>query len=82
MICPLNTDLEYYSNLKAAGKLAANTIIMLKELLNSERNTLKLDKIAGEYIQDNLGKCTFLNYNGFPRNICISRNNELVHRSS
>ena len=79
MICPLNTDLEYYNNLKAAGKLAANTIIMLKELLNSERNTLKLDKIAGEYIQDNQGKCTFLNYNGFPRNICISRNNELVH---
>lgn len=78
-ICPLNIDLEYYNNLKIAGKIAANTIIMLKESLNKERNTLKLDKLAGEYIKDNNAECTFLNYKGFPRNICISRNNELVH---
>lgn len=79
MISELNTDEGYYLDLKAAGKLAAETIIMLKGLLENERNLKKLDKLAGEYIMDNNGVCTFLNYKGFPRNICISRNEELVH---
>ncbi len=41
--------------------------------------TLKLDKLAKEFILDNGGVPGFLNYNGFPNTLCISVNDVVVH---
>jgi len=41
--------------------------------------TLKLDKIAEEFIRDNGAKPAFLGYNGFPNTLCISTNDVVVH---
>jgi methionyl aminopeptidase len=41
--------------------------------------TKDLDKIAAEFIGDNGGVSSFLNYNGFPASTCISVNEVVVH---
>jgi methionyl aminopeptidase len=41
--------------------------------------TKALDKIAFEYIKDNVAQPSFLNYNGFPSSLCISVNDVVVH---
>jgi len=41
--------------------------------------TIALDKIAREYILDNGGIPSFLNYHGFPNTLCISVNDVVVH---
>jgi methionyl aminopeptidase len=41
--------------------------------------TLSLDKIAETYILDNGGQPAFKGYNGFPKTLCTSVNEEVVH---
>lgn len=41
--------------------------------------TEQLDRIAAETIKKNGAIPTFFNYKGFPSNICISVNDELIH---
>jgi len=41
--------------------------------------TLELDNIASRIIKARGGRPSFLNYNGFPKSICTSINEELVH---
>lgn len=41
--------------------------------------TLKLDKIAEEFIRDNGGKPSFKGYQGFPGTLCVSPNEQVVH---
>ncbi|GMO13467.1 MAG: type I methionyl aminopeptidase [Mycoplasmoidaceae bacterium] len=42
-------------------------------------STNELDEIAGNEIANHGAIPTFLNYNNFPKNICISINEELIH---
>lgn len=42
-------------------------------------STMQLNKIAEEFIRDNKGVPTFLNFNGFPYATCISVNDAVVH---
>ncbi|TAF43568.1 MAG: type I methionyl aminopeptidase [Sphingobacteriales bacterium] len=42
-------------------------------------STLLLDKIAKEYILDNGGVPSFLDFNGFPYTLCVSINDQVVH---
>jgi len=39
----------------------------------------ELDKIAGDVIRENNAAPSFLGYGGFPKNICISVNDEILH---
>lgn len=41
--------------------------------------TITLDKIAEEFIRDNGGSPSFKGYNNFPKSLCISINDEVVH---
>lgn len=42
-------------------------------------STSKLDKLAHDFIRDNQGVPSFLNYRGFPSTLCISVNETVVH---
>lgn len=42
-------------------------------------NTNKLNKVAEEFIRDNGGIPSFLNFNGFPYTLCVSLNDQVVH---
>ncbi|HIP93225.1 MAG TPA: type I methionyl aminopeptidase [Desulfurobacteriaceae bacterium] len=64
---------------KEAGKVVA---IVLGEVVNSLKEgitTYELDKIAKETCEKLGAKCAFYGYRGFPGNICVSINNEIIH---
>ncbi len=74
-------DKEFLNNQRIAGRVAAQTLLLLEKLVKEKttKSLLELDKIAGEFIINNGCEITFLNYKGFPNNICISVNKQLVH---
>ena len=61
---------------------AQKTAGILDEICRAVRpgiSTLELDCLAGKLVKDCGGESAFLNYHGFPANICISVNDEVVH---
>src|SRR3972149_5404782 len=65
--------------IKSNGKLVAQTIELLSQNLKPGIKTKDLDKIAGEFIKRNQAKPASLGYQGYPANICISIDDEIVH---
>ncbi|KPL20257.1 MAG: methionine aminopeptidase [Bacteroides sp. SM1_62] len=65
--------------LRASNLLVSRTLAEVGKAIKPGVNTLKLDKIAEEYLRDHGGIPGFLGYNGFPATLCTSRNDEVVH---
>lgn len=65
--------------MRAAGKIVAETLEKLKEVIEPGITTKELDRIAERFIRDNKGIPAFLGYNGYPASICASVNEEVVH---
>jgi methionyl aminopeptidase len=65
--------------MRESNLLVSKTHAMLAEYIEPGVNTLKLDKLAEEFIRDNGGVPGFLNYSGFPNSLCISINDVVVH---
>lgn len=63
----------------AAGALVAKTIAQVGELLAPGVTTGELDDAAGAFIREHDGTPTSEGYNGYPRAICISPNEVVVH---
>jgi methionyl aminopeptidase len=62
-----------------AGALVAETIAHVGERIEPGITTLELDHIAEKYIRDNGGIPTSMGYKQYPRAICISLNDVVVH---
>lgn len=65
--------------LRLSNNLVSRTHAEIAKLIKPGVETIKLDKIAEEFIRDNGGVPGFLNYNGFPYALCISVNEQVVH---
>ncbi|HSC53416.1 MAG TPA: type I methionyl aminopeptidase [Phnomibacter sp.] len=65
--------------MRHSNLLVGDTIAHLASLLKPGITTQQLDVIAGEMIRSNGGIPSFLNYNGYPFNTCISVNDAVVH---
>ncbi|PCH71563.1 MAG: type I methionyl aminopeptidase [Bacteroidales bacterium] len=65
--------------LSMSNLLVAKTLGVISKEIASGVSTLKLDRIAEEYIRDNGGKPGFLDYDGFPNTLCVSINSQVVH---
>ena len=65
--------------IKESGHLNYLTHELLKANLKPGITTNELDKIAYDFITANGGYPSCLNYEGFPKSICISINDEVVH---
>lgn len=65
--------------LRLSNNLVSRTHAEIAKLIKSGVETIKLDKMAEEFIRDNGGIPGFLNYNGFPYSLCISVNEQVVH---
>jgi methionyl aminopeptidase len=63
----------------AAGALVAETIAHVGTLLTPGVTTAMLDDAAGSFIRERGGIPTSEGYNGYPRAICISPNEVVVH---
>jgi methionyl aminopeptidase len=65
--------------MKAAGKIVAETHKLVKEEAKPGVSTLKLDKLAEDFIRSRGAVPAFLNYRGYPATLCISIDEEVVH---
>lgn len=65
--------------MRTAGKIVAETLEKLKEVISPGITTRELDIIAEEYIVKCGAVPSFKGYNGFPASICASINEQVVH---
>jgi len=61
------------------GGIIALTLNYLKEKIKPGIKTIELDRWVGEFIKKKNALPAFKGYRGFPGNICISINEEVVH---
>ena len=65
--------------MRESATLLAQTHGEVARMIKPGVKTQLLDKRAEEFIRDNQGIPSFLNYNGFPASLCISVNETVVH---
>ncbi len=65
--------------MRAACRITGDTLKLLEKHIRPGITTEQLDKIAREYIKSQNAKPSFLHYNGFPKSICASPNDVVVH---
>lgn len=61
------------------GKIVASTLNFLKDKIKPGVKTIELDYWAEEFIKGKDALPAFKGYRGFPGNICVSINEEVVH---
>lgn len=66
-------------NMRKAGKVVADTLELMREVVKPGIMTHELDRIAEQFIIKCGAIPAFKGYNGFPANICTSINSEVVH---
>ncbi len=70
---------EEIRKMREAGRIVAGVLDLMKESIRVGVNTRLLDDIADEYIRNRGGIPSFLGYQGFPKSICTSINEVVVH---
>ena len=65
--------------MKQAGNIVALVHAAMKEAVKEGVTTKELDELAYKIIKEHRADPTFLGYHGFPRTICASVNEQVVH---
>lgn len=65
--------------LRISNQIVAKTLAELAKIIEPGVSTAKLDRIAEEFIRDNQAVPGFLGYSGYPKSICTSVNEQVVH---
>jgi len=65
--------------MRKAGTILRDVLNLLCDSAKVGVSTKELDTIARDYIRKHGGVPSFLNYDGFPANICTSLDDEIVH---
>jgi methionyl aminopeptidase len=65
--------------MRQSALLVSKTLTEVAKILKPGITTLSVDKMIGEFIRDHHAIPSFLNYNGYPFNSCISVNDVVVH---
>lgn len=65
--------------MREAGRIVALALEQVRVSVKPEITTAGLDRIAEEVIKQNGARPLFKGYGGFPANICVSINEEVVH---
>ncbi len=72
------TDLEIHK-MREAGRAAARTLGLIEKYVRPGITTLSLDNAVGEILASLGAESAFLGYRGFPRQCCISINEQVLH---
>ena len=75
----MNNYSEKFEKMRAAGKLASQTLDMLTDVIKPGISTEKIDKFGYEFIKDNGGHSAPLYYRGFKKSLCTSLNHVVCH---
>jgi methionyl aminopeptidase len=70
---------EEIGKMREAGRIVAGVLDMLEKHIKAGVRTEVLDSLADEYIRERKGIPSFLGYRGFPKSICTSINEVVVH---
>ncbi len=65
--------------MREAGRIAATALKRMGELVRPGVTTLELDQEAERVIRERGATCEFNGYHGFPKNVCSSVNEQVVH---
>ena len=65
--------------LRASNQIVAKALAEVAKIIAPGVTTAQLDKAADEFIRDNGAVPGFLGYNDFPKSICTSVNEQVVH---
>ena len=68
-----------FAGMRAAGRLAAQTLDMIVPHVKPGVSTATLDKLCNDFILDNGAISACLNYRGYPKSICTSINHVVCH---
>lgn len=75
---PIKTS-KQIEKMRRSCRITREALSRLEEHVVPGVTTGELDRIAGELIRESGGTSAFLGYHGFPGNVCISVNEEIVH---
>lgn len=70
---------EEIEAIRASGRLASQTLDYVATLLQPGQATEIIDKLGHEFILDHQALPSPLGYRGYPKSMCISINEEVVH---
>jgi methionyl aminopeptidase len=65
--------------MRQAGRIVATVLAILSKQVRPGMKTKELDVIAAREVERLGGKPSFKGYRGFPANLCVSVNDEIVH---
>lgn len=65
--------------MRQANQIVVGVLQMLEENISPGLSTMQLDRWAVEYCRDHGAAPAFRGYRGFPGNLCVSINEEVVH---
>lgn len=65
--------------MRAAGRIVAETLLLIEDKVRPGITTAELDRIAEEFITKHGAKPSFKGLYGFPASLCISVNEQVVH---
>ena len=65
--------------MRQSGRIVATVLNLLAKLIRPGMKTKELDVIAAKEIKKRGATPSFLGYRGFPANLCVSVNDEIVH---
>lgn len=70
---------EEIEKIRVSNRIVSETLKILEKEIRPGVTTEKLDRIAYDYIRSQKAKPAFKGFNGYPANICISVDEEVVH---
>ena len=65
--------------MKEAATLVSKTLTEVAKILKPGITTMQLDELCASFVRDHKAVPSFLNYRGYPHNICASVNDVVVH---
>ena len=75
---PIKNDREI-EKMRLAGRAASSILDRIATMIRPGLTTREVDQAAADFISDESCRSAFLGYRGFPGQICISVNEEVVH---
>ncbi|NLD35221.1 MAG: type I methionyl aminopeptidase [Clostridiales bacterium] len=70
---------QQLDKMRAAGRLLHDIMQRLREVIKAGETTAAIDAFAEEQIRRHKAIPSFLNYRGYPKSICTSLDDEVVH---
>lgn len=70
---------EEISLMRSGGSIVEEVLLLLKKFINTGISTEEIDEFVEDFIVEKGAKPAFKGYRGYPKSVCCSINDEVVH---